>query len=66
MRDVGRIFRIKYVNWGGGDLSFVNDLIIYNYCNKDILLVNVYVYVICVMVGLFVYFFKKLIIFVVG
>lgn len=53
MRDVGRTLRI-------------NDLIIHNYCNKDISSVNVYAYVICVMAGPLVYFFKKLIISVVG
>lgn len=64
MRDVGRTLRIKYVNWG--DLSLANDLIIHNYCNKDISSVNVYAYVICVMAGPLVYFFKKLIISVFG
>lgn len=64
MRDVGRTLRIKYVNWG--DLSLANDLIIHNYCNKDISSVNVYAYVICVMAGPLVYFLKKLIISVVG
>lgn len=66
VRDVGRTLRIKYVNWGGGDLSLANDLIIHNYCNKDISSVNVYAYVICVMAGPLVYFLKKLIISVVG